>query len=199
MTRLSEKQRNKIYYAVAYKEYDTVKSGTIMNFGEFCRGCARPVTKDAGMGLPQGVIDCIPNDGDHTKIENLQLLCRSCNMIKNPRRKSIPTNLQMSYSQKKNLKIEPLFRAYVVNMLVEHGGSYEADRLIKGGAERYGFSIKTAGDYMDKLTSDEGPCFEDQGDITWEEKVSVEQWFLDNEKDIARAAKEYVTSKKSHA
>lgn len=134
----------------------------------------------------QGIIDCIDNSGDHAKLENLQLLCRVCNTIKNIKKTTISTTLQMSYSQKKNLKIEPLFRAYVVNRVIESGGMYSVEDAINGGAEKYGFSKKTAGDYLDKLTSIEGPLKDHNGSISWDDSKSIKNWFNseDNKQSI---------------
>ncbi len=97
-------------------------------------------------------------------------------MIKNPRKETPSTALQMSFSQKKNMLIEPKFRAYVIRKVADHGGSYSVDQLIKGGAEKYKFSVKTAGDYLDKLTSDEGPMYEEEGIVYWRDDESIERW-----------------------
>ena len=201
MTHMSSRQRDSMYIKVAYKEIlipDMFPHKTIRNLGHFCRGCGVPVGKnrgtinpDTGKEYPQGVIDCIDNSGNHRYLKNLQLLCRSCNMIKNPRREHISTNLEMSYSQKKNLKIEPLFRAYVINKLADNGGQYSEDRLVKGGAEKYGFSKKTAGDYMDKLTSDEGPLFLSGENVCWDETIPIEEWMEKHHDEMISASKEF--------
>ncbi len=150
-----------------------------MNIGEFCRGCGQAVTMKRGTDLPQGIIDCIDNSGDHTNLNNLQLLCKACNMIKNPRRDAPSTTMQMSFSQKKNMLIEPQFRAYVIRKVADSGGSYSVDAVTKGGAEKYGFSIKTAGDYLAKLTSEEGPMYEEEGIIYWKDNQDIDKWVKD--------------------
>ena len=85
--------------------------------GEYCKGCG--ISKDSEWlehpftGLR---LDKINNDGNHTVTDNIvsdfQLLCISCNLIKNHPR-NVPTDeitLQETASERKNRKAEkPLF------------------------------------------------------------------------------------------
>lgn len=193
LTRMSKRQRDRMWYHVAYRE--AILGLPLVNLGEYCRGCGIAVSRDGLGAIPQGLIDCVPNDGDHSDIRKLQLLCRACNGIKNPRVPEIPRFLEMSYSMAKNLKTEPLWRAYVVNKLSEHGGSYDAGELIAGGAEKYGCGIKTASNYMRKFASAEGPGHIENGILYWDDGQSMDAWFAEHEDELAEARAGFLRSK----
>lgn len=145
MSNMNGRTRKKLYQEIAG------------NSGEYCRMCGK---------LPwegQLIVDHRNNDNRNNSLENLQLLCRSCNYLKNPRRPfdkecvneggaEGETELQNS---KKN---EPLFRKYVYQRLNENDNRPLPEKdLINGGAEHVGNSPVTCQRYMNKMCSLEGP------------------------------------------
>ena len=217
MGRLNSRQRRERWRRVAWKElYLNTDLGpaSYTNVGPYCRMCAcrviahekrDPKTKKVIPGqLPLGVIDCIDNSGDHDRLSNLQILCRSCNRKKNPK-KDIPDDLpsggdehgrrEMSFAARKNATVEPLFRAYVVSRLSDNGGQYDEDALIKAGAEKFKASIKSCTDYMDKLTSDEGPCQSIQGVVYCRDSRNMEEWYAAEDDDRRHAMRLYLKAK----
>ena len=93
---MSKRQRDKMYNLVKYREVFLGRSGCLMNVGEYCRACGVPVQKNKGGPKKQGIIDCIKNDGDHSRLQYLQLLCRPCNVVKN---KTTPATTQPRYHE----------------------------------------------------------------------------------------------------
>ena len=121
--------------------------------GPYCRNCgALPSEK-------QLVLDHVNNDPTNNILENLQLLCRRCNYLKNPRRpldlcesegeSSDPSELEVS-----RLK-EPGFRKFVCQQLNEHGKTPQKD-LIDSASEELGISPVTGKRYLDKMVSSRG-------------------------------------------
>ena len=112
-----------------------------MNVGPYCRGCGKRVYKDqydkTGKKQEQGILDCIANDGDHSSVELLQLLCRCCNKIKNPKKSDSMKMLQMSYSEKKNLITETRVRGWLIMKVAENQGKYDLDDAKNAAAEKY--------------------------------------------------------------
>lgn len=102
MSNCSKYQNNYWYEKVANNQY-----------GEFCKGCGISNSSNWNNKIFTGlVLDKINNDGNHTIKDNLvsdfQLLCRSCNNIKNPAIK--PEDREMTQSENTNQRAEkPLF------------------------------------------------------------------------------------------
>ena len=189
MTRLNKNQRDKLYPLVENKEIilNLFTNNSAMNTGPYCRGCGKPVFKD----LPsddddgrQGVIDCIKNDGDHSSIELLQLLCRSCNRIKNPKKPDSMKFLQMSHSEKKNLITETRVRGWLIKQVAENKGRYELDDAKNAAAEKYNCSPMTTTRYLEKMTSSQGP-FDIAGEyLIFKTNEDIDHWITDtNEED----------------
>jgi hypothetical protein len=114
------------------------------------------------------VVDCIDNSGDHSRLENLQLLCRSHNTRKNPRGvgRFHPSKLSLgiqaierppvsTLEMLKNQECEPLFLHWLFGNIRAHGWMYLSD-VLNGGAEYAGLSQTTVRRYLDKKTSVEG-------------------------------------------
>lgn len=124
--------------------------------GEFCKCCGK---------LPYEVklvVDHKDNNSKNNNLEqNLQLLCRQCNYLKNPRR---PLDLCVSegVSEDQNelqtsRRTEPQFRKFVYHELNEREEVPEKD-LIFSGAEDVGISSVTAERYLKKMCSSRGIC-----------------------------------------
>ena len=122
--------------------------------GEFCQFCRK--TPNEG----QLVIDHIDNNNSNNDPKNLQLFCRSCNYIKNPRRPvAMCVNENDSQDNMTELEInktkEPQFKKYVAQRINENGSVQEKD-LINSSAEVLSLSPMTTKRYLDKICSCEG-------------------------------------------
>ena len=126
-------------------------------FGAFCRGC-RALESEREL-----VIDHKDNNNSNNNPSNWQLLCRSCNYIKNPRLVERPLDVCGgrcdSFDRETEITInrekEPKFREYVELRITEEEQVPQQD-LINGGAEMFECSQKTTRRYLEKLTSSEG-------------------------------------------
>lgn len=119
MTRLSKAQRDRFYPSVIIREiilnhFD--KFQTVCNIGEYCRGCGREVTKEEEPDKQQGILDCIDNSGDHSTLTNLQLLCKSCNAIKNPRQPIKKPQFHSIKSSREKIDSEKYQPAFLWNL-----------------------------------------------------------------------------------
>lgn len=111
------------------------------------------------------VIDHIDNNNGNNSLDNVQLLCRKCNYIKNPRlaeREPLDSvgvcatpQLDMSMEIRINREKEPQFRKYVIDRISRDGEAIKTD-LIDSGAEVVGISPKTSTKYLRKMCSSEG-------------------------------------------
>jgi len=121
--------------------------------GEYCR-CCQKLVNEASL-----VIDHKDNDNSNNSISNLQILCRTCNYQKNPRKpidsESEVVNVNASAELQLNRTKEPKFRQFVFHMINEQG-EISRQELIASGAEELGISIITAGRYLAKLCSSRG-------------------------------------------
>jgi hypothetical protein len=121
--------------------------------GEFCKGCC------ALQSERQLIVDHIDNNSKNNKDGNLQLLCRTCNYIKNPRgpldlcEREVQTEGQSELEVSK-LK-QPAFRKYVFQQLREHHKIPEKD-LINSACEVVDISPVTGKRYLDRMCSSEG-------------------------------------------
>jgi hypothetical protein len=119
--------------------------------GEYCKGCGK---------LPwegQLVVDHKDNNNSNNSPENLQLLCRACNYMKNERRKDADEPLDMCVSSKnESIKInrsrEPKFREFVYGN-IDVDGSIDYDDAIYSGSEIIGVSPETTKRYLRKMCS----------------------------------------------
>jgi len=107
------------------------------------------------------VIDHRDNNNRNNDLSNLQILCRSCNYLKNPRR---PVDLCVSEEEthdqtelEVNRQREPLFRRYVLHLINEQISIPQKD-LIDSGSEHVSISPVTAKRYLDKMCSSTGIC-----------------------------------------
>ncbi len=123
---------------------------------EFCAWCGK-----AG-SVKTLIIDHIDNNNRNNDPENYQLLCRSCNTKKNPRRKSKPKTESVEISEPlsskeliKNEKCEPIFRTWIETQALRWR-RLELKDAINSGAEVAGISPATAERYLNKMCSSAG-------------------------------------------
>ena len=147
MTNLNKQQRDKIYPFVVAKQG-----------GEFCIGCGRDLERLKMDGhKPEFCIDAIDNSGDHKRIENLQLLCHSCNTKKNHPQTDVPFHRTATPEMIVGKRYESDFRRWVAGLfMVNEDVGLEYDFLISSGAEKVGCSPETVKRYLKKMTSSEG-------------------------------------------
>ena len=145
MSNMNSRQRNKAYSYLKKR------------FGAYCRGC------QALESERELVIDHRDNNNFNNHSNNWQLLCRSCNYIKNPRLVERPLDvcgggcdsLDRETEITINREKEPKFREYVELRVGEEKQVPQQD-LINGGAEYCGCSIKTTARWLAKMTSSQG-------------------------------------------
>ena len=127
-----------------------------------CELCVRNVYRNIE---PKAIVDHRDNNPQNNDPENHQILCRSCNRKKNPKRhraRSIHTQ-----SEKTNARAEGPWRDWVINKIMhEPGGGYPIDEAIFSGAELFNVSPDTIDRrWLPKLTSTAGKYTEDQGKL----------------------------------
>lgn len=167
MTNMNKKQNDFWFPKVCIKQH-----------GEYCNGCGVIPHPEHAKFMPeipilisklninwlmdkknekylQLQVDHIDNNNGNNVIENLQLLCPSCNRWKNPRRSKEVSPRPKTPEMNKNEECEPEWRKWVNEIVISEGGITET-RAINGGAERYGLSPETTRKYLLKITSDEG-------------------------------------------
>lgn len=158
MARLNSRQRDDLWNTVCF-------SG--QTHGEYCRGCGVPVSKSRNSTYPQGIIDHIDNDNNNNHLSNLQILCRSCNEIKNPRGFVTSMNRTgMTRAETTNERAEPQFRKWIFRIISDKS-SVSFEDLQNGGAQKFGISPITAERYLNKLTSITGSLEIIEGYVQW--------------------------------
>lgn len=177
MTRLNSKQRRRLYPHVERREIPL--NLPLMNVGPYCRGCGKMVSKD-GVEHRQGILDCIDNSGDHTRLDNLQLLCKPCNALKNPRGpKPNPNRENLSWEASTNIKGKKKFRAWAIQLMLDHN-NYPVDDMIAAGAEFCDLETITTSRYLRRMASTLGP-FEIVADrVFWRSDVEVDKALENN-------------------
>ncbi len=140
MSNMNGLTRKKLYHLITSRD------------GEYCRSCgALPKER-------QLVIDHRDNYNSNNDPYNLQLLCRKCNYLKNPRRPldSVSECVNEDETEfQKGRRTEPLFIKFVMHELNELKEEFESE-LINSGAEEIGISPVTAKRYLNKLCSSRG-------------------------------------------
>jgi len=108
------------------------------------------------------VIDHKDNDNSNDHPSNLQLLCRRCNYLKNPRRPfdvSVSKSERIGVNSQRELDVnrnkEPQFREYAITKL-DKEGRHDEDDLIFSAAEKLSLSPTTTRRYLSKMCSSEG-------------------------------------------
>jgi len=121
--------------------------------GQYCKCCGGLATENTL------VIDHKDNISANNDLSNLQILCRRCNYLKNPRR---PVDMCVSEEESPdqseltvNRTKEPIFRKFVYHQINE-GKPIPEQELINSGSEYSGISPVTAKRYLDKMCSSIG-------------------------------------------
>ena len=113
---------------------------------------------------PKAIIDHRDNNPSNNDPENHQILCRSCNRKKNPKRhraRSIHTQ-----SEKTNARAEKPWRLWVINKIMYEPDGFPVDEAIFSGAEIFNVSPETIDRrWLPKLTSTAGLYTEDNGKL----------------------------------
>jgi len=124
--------------------------------GEYCKGCCK---------LPhegQLIVDHRDNNNSNNTLNNLQLLCRACNYVKNPRNRPLDScvstndNFELRLSKFKIKEVD--FEIYLYER-IENSDDYciDIDDAINSGAQKVDISVETAKRHLKKLISKEGP------------------------------------------
>jgi len=135
---MNSRTRKKLYKLIANRD------------GEICKFCQK------GPPLVKLVIDHIDNDNKNNNLQNMQLVCRRCNYLKNPR-SNRPVNLCVSSNDSIaiNRSKEPRFREYVY-LRLNIKGTLEYDDVVNSAAEFLGVSPETTKRYLRKMCSKQG-------------------------------------------
>lgn len=141
MSRMNGKNRKRLYGIISVRD------------GEFCAMCEI-------VGSNKSLcIDHIDNNNNNNDLDNLQLLCKSCNTKKNPRGKAKPENESAEVETPKQSeeirlkkKYEPMFRKWIEGQIQRYGRILLQD-AVESGAEITGASIQTVERYLRKMCS----------------------------------------------
>jgi len=158
-------QRNYWFEKIANKQH-----------GEFCLGCG--ISKDSNWknkkftGL---VLDKINNNGNHTIADNtvndFQLLCISCNHIKNPI-KDPNTDLEMTQSEKTNKRAEKPLMEWLMSLL-RSGKIIKWSWFVAEGSFKFDISPETIERrYLKKYFQSDSSPFEFDLD-TWQQTIII--------------------------
>lgn len=133
----------------------------------FCVGCHKQVYLNQE---PKAVVDHKDNDSSHNIAKNLQILCRSCNRIKNPSQKYIPKRI-LTQSEATNLRAENQWRDWVGSKVLFFGQQgFDVEDAIYAGAELLNVSPETIERrWMRKITSSAGKFIVDNDKIFFKE------------------------------
>ena len=126
--------------------------------GEYCMKCGiEPwMLKELGRS-PQLCIDHINNNNADNRLENYQLLCKSCNTKKNHPALAEPFERKPTPEMIKGRKDEADFRRWVAGHYMENENiGLTLDYLLNSGAEIVGNSQESCKRYLGKMTSDAG-------------------------------------------
>lgn len=147
--------------------------------GEYCRCCGIMAHER------QLVVDHKDNNNGNNSLSNLQLLCRTCNYLKNPRNQPIDMceRSRSETSLRVNRSREPAFRKYIYEQIIRHG-SWPWKRLMISGAEKTRVSTITAKRYLDKMVSNEGTLEILSGNIKLKEREDLEKILSGAEADV---------------
>ncbi len=184
-----------------------------VKFGEFCSGCGVKPFPSYARVLPEipilisklkmhywinGTksrklctilyIDHIDNDDSNNSLDNFQLLCPSCNVVKNPKKPQLFSSREKTPEMLRGDVQELAFRNYVHNEILENDW-VPRDDLINGGAEYLTdfdegktLSPETCKRYMNKMLSPIGLYVERKSYITFKYKLPLlDQWIYDQE------------------
>jgi len=138
--------------------------------GEFCNGCGKSLLGKWNCTILY--IDHIDNNSNHTVIENLQLLCPSCNRIKNPKKIEVVPDRPYTPEMAKNTKYEGPWRNWISKTVLKDGGILFVN-AVDGGAEKFGLSPETTRKWVRKLISDEGNYGMFQDSVVFKKDIPI--------------------------
>jgi hypothetical protein len=135
---MNARTRKKLYCLVANRD------------GDCCKMCRMLPS------MIQLILDHIDNNKFNNNPSNLQILCRRCNYLKNPRRPVDQCVNEGVYGTLTELEVnrqkEGRFRDFVYQLLRDTGPVFESD-VVYGVAEEIGVSPVTSKRYLDKMAS----------------------------------------------
>jgi len=150
--------------------------------GEFCRGCGKSIYHNPKSKLPKWTckmlyIDHIDNDPTNTVLKNLQLLCSSCNRIKNHNKKQTITDRPKTPEMMRGDDQELEYRDWIRKQIVQHDWVADEDCIDAGAEyltnfqEQKTISPVTTRRYLKKLTSTAGDYTIHKGWVTFTWKL----------------------------
>lgn len=149
------------------KQHDSIYPDLVeIQNGEYCNWCGLDGVQLLTLGRKEPVllIDHVDNNSLNNSWSNLQLLCRSCNAIKNP--KNDPPRRTPTPEMERGISNMKRTRRYVVGRLLtkddQQGLEYYS--LIDDIAEKLDCSQQSIKNYLAKMTSSKHGSFE------WEER-----------------------------
>ena len=123
--------------------------------GEVCKFCQKSSPE------VKLVIDHKDNDNSNDHPSNLQLVCRHCNYLKNPRpfAMSVSESERIRVNSHRELDVnrtkEPQFREYTIKK-VDKERRFDEEDLVFSSAEKLRLSPTTTRRYLSKMCSSEG-------------------------------------------
>ena len=143
--------------------------------GEFCNGCGKSLLGKWNCTILY--IDHIDNISNHTVIENLQLLCPSCNRIKNPKKGENLSDRPKTPEMKRGDIQELEYRDWVRKQIIKHNWVTDDDCIDAGAEYLTNFSNGktispvTTRRYLKKLSSTAGEYTIHRGWVTFTWKL----------------------------
>lgn len=137
MSNMSSYQRHHWYPLVAEDQH-----------GEYCKGCGISKTSNwVGHPFTGLRVDKFNNDGNHNICDNVstdfQLLCISCNLIKNHQQRPIDeSELQLTHSERKNLQAEKPLMEWLFKKILD-GDKVSWKWFVAEGSFKFDISPKT--------------------------------------------------------
>ena len=132
---------------------------------------------------PKAIIDHIDNNPDNNKVENHQILCRSCNRRKNPKRHR--NRVIHTASEQTNKRAEHPWRKWVINKIMASTDGFSVDEAIYSGAELFDISPDTIDRrYLPKFTSLASKYCEDEGRLYRKDHENIKKKVEGNLFDI---------------
>jgi len=146
MSNMNKRTRDRLYPIISNRD------------GNYCKCCGK-LPRDV-----QLVLDHRDNDNTNNTHTNLQILCKSCNYLKNPRNVSLDMCVSNNYvdleesSMAKNKRTEPIFREFVLEEIdYSDCQMLEWNEVIDMSAEKVGLSQMTVERHLKKMVSKYGP------------------------------------------
>lgn len=150
--------------------------------GSRCKWCGKELNDQAAR------IDHKDRDSANNNLDNLQILCHQCNILKDPRRagrfnpkrkqgiENVGERRRISAELERSKEAEPKFRRFLLQHIKNHG-FISIDDAVYGGAEYAGCSTETSKKYLKKCTSVAG-MFE------WHDDIEIIQLRAEYEKEV---------------